>query len=181
MKHCHGVFDGCLGGHALDGLHHNAFGLLVGCHLGFVHYFVDILCGGSLCLIAQRLDKLFLGFFRGETGDVLQGVLSHTLEAVEFLLAVFDHCLFGIEALAGGLKVVALALVLALLLVELHFALFHFGFHRLHFLQTLCGLFLGFVLDFDAFLAAFEQLFLSDYFGFAVGFVDYRFGAAVGH
>ncbi len=47
------VLDGSLGGDALDGLHHDALGLLVGGHFGLVHDVVDVRCGRGLGLVAE--------------------------------------------------------------------------------------------------------------------------------
>ena len=48
MEHRHAVLDGRFGGHALDGLDHDAFGLLVGGEFRIVHDVVDV----TLCIAA---------------------------------------------------------------------------------------------------------------------------------
>ncbi len=62
MEHCHRVFDGGFCRHTLNALDNNAFCFLVGRHLRIVHDVVDIGCGGSLCLVFERLDEFFSGF-----------------------------------------------------------------------------------------------------------------------
>ncbi len=42
VEHCHRVFYGGLGGHALYRLHHDALGFFIGRHLGLIHYVVDV-------------------------------------------------------------------------------------------------------------------------------------------
>ena len=112
---------------------------------------------------------------------MLQSILCHSLQAVELLLAVLDYRLLGVETLANGIELVALTLVLALLLIELNLALLHLRLGRLDFLQALVGLAFSIVLDFYAFLTAFEELLLTDYLGLAVSFVDYSLGPAARH
>jgi len=64
VEHRHGILDCGLGGNALDCLNHDTLGLLVGRHLGFVHYFVHILGGSRFGLVLERLHEFLLGFLR---------------------------------------------------------------------------------------------------------------------
>ena len=112
---------------------------------------------------------------------MLQGILSRALEFVEFLLTLLYYSLLGVETLAKGVKVVALALILALNLVELHLALLHLRFGRLHFRHACRSLFLSLVLYPQALFTTFEFLFLEYHLAFAHGFLDDGFCTAASH
>ncbi len=181
MEHGYGVFNGGLGGDTLYRLDYDTLCLLVGCHLGLVHNFVDILGGSRLGLILERFYKFFPGFLRRKTGDMFQCILRHTFQLVQFLLAGLDYRFLGVEALAHRVEFVALALVLALLLVELHFTLLHLCFRRLHAAKALVGLLFSLIFYLDALFTAFEKLLLTYHFRFTGGFVENRFCTAACH
>ena len=65
MEYADGVFNRCFAGYALNGLDDDFLGLFVGCHLGLVHDFVDVLLSLCLGLVFQRFDERFASLFCG--------------------------------------------------------------------------------------------------------------------
>ncbi len=181
MEHCHRVLDGCFRGYALDRLHHDAAGLLVGGHLGVVHYVVDVRCRGGLGLILEAFDEFLPGFAGSESRDVLEHVLCACVHFVHLGLACGQGCLLVFEAGAHVVVLLLGALVLALLLVELHLALLYFGFGALHAALALLSLLFGFGGDAQSFLASLENLVVAQVLGFFLRFGDYQPCPRSGH
>jgi hypothetical protein len=68
-----------------------------------------------------------------------------------------------------------LALVLALLLIELHLTLLHFSLCALHLRQALVGLLFSLIFYLYALFTAFKKLFLTDNLRFSAGFLNDSF------
>ncbi len=82
---------------------------------------------------------------------------------------------------AGVLQFVARALVLALLLVELDFTVFHLCFRRLHLCQALVCLLFCIGSDAQGLFTAFKHLVFLQVLRLAYGIVDDDFRAALCH
>ena len=172
MEHCHGVLDGRFGGYPLNGLHHYPLGLLVGRHLGIVHYIVDIRSGGGLGLVLEALYQFLLGLGRRQSRNVLQQRLCLGMHLVDLALAHGHGGLLVLDSGACALYLVAGTLVLALLLVELDFALLELCFAALELALALRRLLFAVGGDAQCLLAAFEYLVLFEVFGFFLSFGD---------
>ena len=172
VEHGHGVFDGGFSGQALNGLNHNAFGLLIGGHLGFVHDVVDVGSGSGFSLVFEGFHQLFLGLLRGQAGDVFELFNCLTVKLIQLGGASFEGLRLGFETLTSGVDFVASASIFALELVELELALLLASFGLLHLGHALVGLLLGIGGDLEGFFAAFEHLVAFEVFGFTFGIGD---------
>ncbi len=179
VEYCHGVFNGSFGSHTLYALHHDAFRFLVGGHLGIVHDVVDVACGGCLGFVLERFDEFFFRFLAGESADMLKLFLGFASESVEFgFLRLYAGKLF-VKPGFCLLDAVAFALVVALLLVELNFALLYFAFGALNLGEALVCRFFCFGFYAYFLFACFKQFVFLDYFRFFAGFGNDGFRAAL--
>ncbi len=181
MENGNRVLYGRFGCYSLNGLDYDALGFLVGGQLGFVHDFVDVALGGGFCFVLEAFNEFFFCFFGAEAAEVFEGVDCRAVHLVEFGFLFFADCELGVEVVAGCLVFVFGALVFALLLVELKFALLSPGFRLLNLLQALVGLLFGFGCQACGFFFALADFVFFQAFGFDAGLVDYCLGARAGH
>ena len=86
----------------------------------------------AAAVLASSLEGLSISFSlaglgRRQVGNMLEEVLRLAVHLVELALTGVHHILLGFEVLTRVFKLVAGALILALLLVKLKFALLHFA------------------------------------------------------
>ena len=112
---------------------------------------------------------------------MFEHVLCLTVQFVELGLTCREGGLLVFDVLTEAVELVACALVLALLLVELKFALLLLCLGRLYFGKARIGGFFGFGAYLESFLASFKRFVAFDVFGLAVSILDDELGSCAGH
>ena len=166
MEDGHGVFDGRLRSHALDGLDDDSLGLFVGSHLGLFDNLIDVCRGLSLGFIFEAFHQSVFSLGSGESAQRLQMSLFASFQLVEFRLFLFNHRELSSQILTHQIHFLPLLRYIFLTLVEGLFAAFEFALHRLELAIALCYLLFQVAFQLEKFLFHFEELLLLDYLGF---------------
>ena len=107
---------------------------------------------------------------------MFQRVAHAFLHLVNLFLATFQHIHLVVKIHLQSIGLALLALQFLLLLVDLYFALFKFGFTCLHLRQTRIGNFLGLTLDRETFFLAFYHFVVLEDFSLQPGLLQYGIG-----
>ena len=169
VEHTHRIFDGCFGSHALNGLNHNLFGLLIGIKLGLVHDFVDIAGSIQLSLVLQTLHQSAFRLLSTQSGKFFELLLLLLLHFLHFLLLKPQKFDFIVDAQLLLIHLLLPTPQFFLALVESNLTLFQSILILLNLLIALLHLFFKLTFLVEKLFFHFQELLFFQHLGLFIG------------